>query len=527
MKTDHSGPKHNDLELYDYHPERYEKDSHGRVLATMAEDAQSALRTVLQADGNWRSVSSGCIFTLEKAYRSDLDRDWVIVSCSHSADLVSGTDYQVSLLAIPSDTVFRPMPMTPQPSLGIQTAEVVGPKGQEIYMDKLGRAKVQFHWDLEGKKDEKTTCWIRVAQQYAGMNEETNKKHGFHWHPLIGDEVVVDFLEGDPDNPLIIGSVYNGDKKPPIKPEEHIRNLILTRYQHQLLMDDKNKAINLNTPYRHTLHMDDPGQYFLLSTQYGSLIKMWDPHKDNEKIPKIMIQTGGSESLVFEDEDPKLGNNIKMTTKDGHGLVISEGPDARGIHWTTVNENTVFLNDKEENILIGTTNGHKVLLDDANEKILVISKEEHRIEINDRESFIEIADSSGTHRFKIDIQGRQLSISTDTGSIDLTAPNGELRIDAQSVKIDSKTTVDVNCLDLKAKAKKDVKIEAGMNMVEKAGVKHKTSSITIEEKASVSMKIEGMTIESKATALNKSKGIIVQSTASALNEIKGMLVKIN
>jgi len=527
LKTDHSGPKNADLELYDYHLERYSKESHGRNLATMAEEAQNALRTVLQASGNWRSVSSGCTFTLEKAFRSDLNKNWLIVSCSHSADLVSGTDYSVSLIAIPADTSFRAMPLTPQPSLGIQTAEVVGPKGQEIYMDKLGRAKVQFHWDLEGKKDETTTCWIRVAQQYAGMNEDTNKKHGFHWHPLIGDEVVVDFLEGDPDDPLITGSVYNGDKKPPIKPEEHIRNLILTRYQHQLLMDDKNKAINLNTPYRHTLHMDDPGQYFLLSTQYGSQIKMWDPHKDNQKIPKIMIQTGGSESLVFEDEDPELGNNIKMKTKDGHTLILSEGPEARGVHWTTVNENTVFLNDKDRNILIGTTDGHKVLLDDANQKILITSKQEHRIEINDGENFIEIADSSGNHRFKIDIDGPQLSISTDTGNIDLTAPNGEVRIEAQNVKIDSKTTVDVSCMDLKAKAKKNVKLEAGMNFEEKAGMKHKTGAMNIEEKASLSLKLESMSIESKASVMNKRKGVMVQSTASGINEIKGILVKIN
>jgi type VI secretion system secreted protein VgrG len=91
---------------------------------------------------------------------------------------------------------------------GIQTAVVVGPKGEEIYTDKYGRVKVQFHWDREGKKDESSSCWIRVAHNMAG------RRWGFLSIPRIGQEVVVDFLEGDPDRPLIVGSVYNADQMP-------------------------------------------------------------------------------------------------------------------------------------------------------------------------------------------------------------------------------------------------------------------------------------------------------------------------
>jgi type VI secretion system secreted protein VgrG len=92
---------------------------------------------------------------------------------------------------------------------GIQTAKVTGPKGEEIYTDKYGRVKVQFHWDRKGDRDEKSSCWIRVSSTFAGS------QYGAIFTPRMGHEVVVDFLEGDPDRPLITGSVYNANLMPP------------------------------------------------------------------------------------------------------------------------------------------------------------------------------------------------------------------------------------------------------------------------------------------------------------------------
>jgi len=92
---------------------------------------------------------------------------------------------------------------------GSQTAEVVGPKGEEIYTDKFGRVKVQFHWDREGKKNESSSCWVRASQPWAGQG------WGSVSIPRIGQEVVVDFLEGDPDQPIILGRMYNGERMPP------------------------------------------------------------------------------------------------------------------------------------------------------------------------------------------------------------------------------------------------------------------------------------------------------------------------
>jgi type VI secretion system secreted protein VgrG len=527
LKVDASAEKQTDLEIYDFHPQRYPADGPGRTLATSAMEAQSAMRTVLEASGNWRSVSAGCTFTLEKAYRADLNKEWLIVSASHSASQVGGTDHQVSIVAIPASTNFRPLPTTPQPALNPQTATVVGPSGEEIYMDEQGRAKVQFHWDLEGKRDENTTCWIRVAQQYAGINEESSKKHGFHWHPLIGDEVIVDFLEGDPDDPIIVGSVYNGVNTPIVKPDQHIRNIILTRYQHRMLMDDKNKAITLNTPYAHTLKMNDPNKSITLNTKYNHQLKMWDPHKDNEEIPHIHLSTGGGEEVLLEDGDTDLGNHIQVSTADGHLMTMAEGPEDRAITLQTKDLNQVFLNDKDEQIFIDTKNNHSVLLDDKNKTIVVTSTDNHRIEINDKKKYIEIADSSGKHRFTLDIAGKQLTISTDTGSIDMLAPKGEIKLDAKSIALKAQTDVKIDCKDMKTDAKGNIDTKAGMNLKAKAGMKHELEGMSIKGKAQMEVKMEAMNVTSKAQMMNKSEGMMVNSSANTMNIIKGMLVKIN
>jgi type VI secretion system secreted protein VgrG len=118
--------------------------------------------------------------------------------------------------ALQSKQQFRPARLTPRPTVkGTQTAMVVGPDGEEIYCDKYGRIKVLFHWDRYGKGDENSSCWIRVSQNLSG------KRWGMVFIPRIGQEVIVDFLEGDPDRPIVIGAVYNGLEMPPYPLAEH------------------------------------------------------------------------------------------------------------------------------------------------------------------------------------------------------------------------------------------------------------------------------------------------------------------
>ncbi|MCZ6678718.1 MAG: type VI secretion system tip protein TssI/VgrG, partial [Candidatus Poribacteria bacterium] len=132
------------------------------------------------------------------------------------------TRYENEFECIPTRSAFRPRRNTPKPIVqGIQTAIVVGPKGEEIYTDAQGRVKVQFHWDTDGKYDDKSSCWLRVGQAWAGAG------WGSLFLPRVGNEVVVNFIEGDPDQPIIIGSVYNGDNLPPYKlPAEKTKSTI-------------------------------------------------------------------------------------------------------------------------------------------------------------------------------------------------------------------------------------------------------------------------------------------------------------
>lgn len=512
VRPEGAGPEHGDLEVYDYHLERYLDPGYGAKMAQMAADAQAAMRKTLSGSGTFRSITCGGLFTIYDAYRGDLNREWMVVSMSHSAtqQATTGVDYTVSFTCIPSDTVFRPLPRTPQPHLTMQTATVVGPPGAECYMDEYGRAKVQFHWDLDHDYGPDASCWIRVAQHYAGLKEGTGIKHGFQWHPLIDDEVIVDFLEGDPDNPIIIGSVYNYEKIPPIKPEEMIRNIILTRYQHRLLFDDKEQAITLNTPYPHTLKMDDPAKKITLDTRYQHQLEMWDPHENNSDIPSVQLKTGGSEVIRMEDEDSSMGNNIKISTADGHFQHFAEG-DERGITIETKEANVAKLDDKRQNIKILTTNGHQVLMDDANETIVITSKKNHRVEINDKKDFIQASDAQGSNHILINIADDIITVETKKGDMNLLVPKGQLKIDADSIDIKAKKNIDIDCNNMKTKAKTTVQTDAA----------------TIKEKAKAEIKMEAMNITSKAKMQNKRQGVMVESKASGINTIKGTLVKIN
>jgi type VI secretion system secreted protein VgrG len=158
--------------------------------------------------------------------------DYVFTSVQHSARVSSnymsgdwGTfSYSNTFTCIPAEMPFRPPRKSAKPIIhGTQTAVVTGPGGEEIFTDKYGRVKVQFHWDREGKYDGNSSCWVRVASSWCGRN------WGMLQIPRMGQEVIVDFLEGDPDRPIIIGSVWNPDQMPPYKlPDEKTKCILKT-----------------------------------------------------------------------------------------------------------------------------------------------------------------------------------------------------------------------------------------------------------------------------------------------------------
>ncbi len=221
-------------EIYDF-PHTYGDPDDGERLARMRLEEHKMLERMASGTSNCCRLLPGHTFRLYGHEFSSLDKEYVLVSVTHegSQSHVLGEQtgiggdfkYDNSFTVIPSTVTLRPGKSIPKPIIhGLQSATVVGPKNHEIYCDEHGRVKVQFHWDRKGKKDDHSSCWLRCAQTWGGGG------WGAVFIPRVGDEVLVSFMEGDPDWPLITGSVYNGANPPPYDlPANKTRTAIKTR----------------------------------------------------------------------------------------------------------------------------------------------------------------------------------------------------------------------------------------------------------------------------------------------------------
>lgn len=222
-----------DRELYRY-PGGYDSSKRGEDLANLRMEVEEARVTRVEGSGNCRDFVSGHTFNLEEYYRSDMNKEYLLLTVSHEAKepigYAAGTtgvdapSYNNAFTCLPSEVPYRPPLDTSKPVIyGSQTAIVVGPEGDEIYTDEHGRVKVQFHWDREGKMNEDSSCWVRVSQAWAGT------RWGAMFIPRINQEVIVQFIEGDPDRPIITGRVYHGQNPPPYTlPDEKTKSTIMS-----------------------------------------------------------------------------------------------------------------------------------------------------------------------------------------------------------------------------------------------------------------------------------------------------------
>jgi len=274
------------LEIYDFpggYAQRFDGvDSNGSPrpadLKLIFEDRDRTVRVRMEQEdaacleiqgvGDCGNFSAGFKFTLERHF--DADGQYLLTQVGHEARMsgyrseeTQAFHYENHFTCIPAGLRYRPQRLTPRPKIaGMQTATVVGPTGSEVFVDKYGRVKVQFHWDREGKKNAGSSCWLRVAQAWAG------KGWGAFFWPRIGHEVVVTFEEGDPDQPLIIGSVYNAENMPPYelpkkrqltgfksasyrgKPFENFNGVIFNDDQgHEHLALHSERSMSFNTEY--------------------------------------------------------------------------------------------------------------------------------------------------------------------------------------------------------------------------------------------------------------------------------------
>ena len=219
------------LEVFDY-PGEFDAPAEGDGYVRLRLDELRAQHELMRAECNVRALRVGDVFELANAEQAGAAAGLRYMVSEASFDIVAGIEhegqgagYRCSFACVRADAPWRPQRLTRKPIVqGPQTATVVGPDGEEIHTDEYGRIKLLFHWDRHSKDDKASSCWIRVSQPWAGKN------FGMVAIPRIGQEVVVDFLEGDPDRPLVTGRVYNQDNMPPFTlPANKTQTGILSR----------------------------------------------------------------------------------------------------------------------------------------------------------------------------------------------------------------------------------------------------------------------------------------------------------
>ena len=318
-------------EIYDY-PGIHASKSQGDTVTKLRMEEEEAVHHLITGSSNCRSFASGYKFHLEEHPRKDQNGDYLLTEVTHSAsvgDSYSGSGnggsetYTNHFTCIPATVPFRPQRLTPKPVVqGLQTAVVVGPAGEEIYPDKYGRVKVQFHWDRLGKKDENSSCWVRVSQPWAGKN------WGAINIPRVGQEVIVDFLEGDPDRPIITGRVYNDDQMPPYPlPDHKTRSTFMSRSTktggsanyNELRFEDKkgSEQIFLNAENDMDHRVEHDSREYVGNDR--SLVVKNDQKEKVEGEQHLQIvkdrneKVGGDASLeVTGNQNDKVGQNMSL-----------------------------------------------------------------------------------------------------------------------------------------------------------------------------------------------------------------------
>ena len=315
-----------DYEIYDYPGEYVRSDDGKNYVQARIEELHSQYEEA-KGKSNVRVMSTGGLFSLDKYSRTDQNREYLVVSASHhiQGDVYEtsggngGEIYSNDFSVIDSQTPYRAARVTPKPIVqGTQTAIVVGPSGEEIYTDEYGRVKLQFHWDRIGDHDENSSCWVRVAQLWAG------KKWGGIHIPRIGQEVIVDFMEGDPDRPIITGRVYNADQMPPYNlPANKTQSGIKSRSSmggsganfNEIRMEDKKGSEEL---YIHA----EKDQNTIVENDQGILVQHDQSIRvDNDRGESI----GRDRSLLVErDKSEKVLRNKAIDVLGGHSENIAK-----------------------------------------------------------------------------------------------------------------------------------------------------------------------------------------------------------
>ena len=416
------------FEAYDHHPGEYESSGDGDAIAKVRMTEQETAGVRVLGRGSCRDFVSGHRFTLKEHFRPDMtDRPYVITTVRHrlrqpsplDSDDGAQTTYENDFTCFPANQRYCPPRITPRPRVeGPQTAVVVGPGGEEIYVDEYGRIKVQFHWDREGKKDQNSSCWVRVSQMWAG------KKWGALAHPRIDDEVIVEFLEGDPDKPIITGCVYNKQRMPPYSlPANKTQTGIKTR-------SSKDGSPSNFNELRFEDKIGEEELYIQAEKDKNVLVK-------NDRSEKVghdeTIEIGNDRTeTVGNDETIKIGHDRREEVANNEAIKIGHDRCREVVN----NEAIKIGNDRfetvgnNETIEIANNREHKIGCDDS----LEVGGSQSLEVSSDREITVGTSSSLAAGTTVSVVAGTTIKIQAGT-KIELVVGGSSVTIDASGVTV--------------------------------------------------------------------------------------------
>ncbi|MBU0994966.1 MAG: type VI secretion system tip protein VgrG [Proteobacteria bacterium] len=481
LKVDESSDTFQQLEVYDY-PGIYSEDKKGKDLAKIRLEERRVFLDHAEGKSECQAFVPGFTFKLTDHHVDMLNQEYLLTEVVHlgsqkqtegGAAISKGFSYHNEFFCIPSTVTLRPERTSPLPVIeGVQTAIVVGPKGEEIYTDEHGRVKVQFHWDRLGEKNENSSCWIRVSQVWAGAG------WGAMHIPRIGQEVIVDFEEGNPDKPLITGRVYHGENLPPYAlPDNKTKSLVRSETSlgggsnNELMMEDKSgeTRVVLSSAYGHKIIQDEKTQTTTLETRDKHTIALDDKNQN------LKIETTNKHSLLFDDKNKK----IALKSKEGHTMEVDD--DKQKITTKTKKGHKFEFDDDKNKIELLTVGGHKAIVDDDNKKISIKSATGHHVTLDDDGDAIVVEDAKGN---KITLEAGSTITVESGGDINIKAPKGKIALEAMEIMIKADTKIDIN-------AGMELKMEGGMTLNAKGGVQAKMEGAMCEVKGGAMTKIAG------------------------------------
>src|SRR5689334_6399845 len=323
LKGQHSGKHASEVVEF---PGGFETRDDADPLATLRYQEIVAEQVEAEGAGRCRALKAGGKIEVSKHPNKALNTAYLITSVKQSAklgDFRSGGDpglaFKSSFTAIPFDTPYKPERSTELPrAYGYESAVVVGPAGEEIFTDKYGRVKVQFFWDRRGKKDDKSSCWVRVSTVWAG------KGWGVISTPRIGQEVLVAYVNGDPEDPIIVGRVYNAEQMPPYDlPGNKTQSGIKTRSTlggtpdnfNEIRFEDKKGGEEL---YIHA----EKNKTIVVENDRASTVG----HDNAEKVARDeTVGVGRDQSVsVGKDRSRSVGNNESVTVDKNRSASVGE-----------------------------------------------------------------------------------------------------------------------------------------------------------------------------------------------------------